>query len=142
MQTRRAFLALIAASFSAAVLAQAARGGRNPPLAIKGYDPVAYFVENRAVQGAASFAYDFDDSRYHFASAKNRDAFAANPERYTPQFGGLCTAGLADGRVVESDPTAFVVSDGKLYLFSAAKGVDRVRNDPSLLTKAHQRPAK
>ena len=59
-------------------------------------------------------------------------------DRYVPQFAGLCAAGLADGRTVESDPTAFLVRDGKLYLFSAAKGVDRVENDPSLLVKARQ----
>jgi YHS domain-containing protein len=137
MVRRRAILAFIAAWFSGAALAQSnARGV--PPVAIKGYDPVAYFVEGRPVKGMASIAYDFDGSRYYFSGAKNRELFAANPDRYAPQFAALCTAGLADGRIVESDPTAFVVRDGKLYLFQAAKGVERIRQDPSLLTKAHQ----
>lgn len=109
-----------------------------PPVAIKGYDPVAYFVEGRPVKGSASFAYDFDDQRYLFSSATNRELFAANPDRYAPQFHGLCAAGLADGRIVEPDPTAFVVRDGKLYLFQGPKGVQRVEKDASLLTKAHQ----
>jgi YHS domain-containing protein len=127
----------MAACFSGAALAQSSAGNA-PPLAIKGYDPVAYFVEGRPVKGMASIAYDFDGSRYFFSSAKNRALFAANPDRYAPQFAALCAAGLADGRIVESDPTAFVVRDGKLYLFQAAKGVERVVQDPSLLTKAHQ----
>jgi len=137
MDRRRAILALVATCASAAALAQSNALGV-PPVAIKGYDPVAYFVEGRPVKGVASIAYDFDGSRYFFSSAKNRDLFAASPDRYAPQFAALCAAGLADGRIVESDPTAFIVRDGKLYLFQAAKGVERVRQDPSLLTKAHQ----
>lgn len=128
---------VLAACFSGTALSQS-NAGSTPPVAIKGYDPVSYFVEGRPMKGMASSAHDFDGSRYHFSSAKNRELFAANPERYVPQFASLCAAGLGDGRIVESDPTAFVVRDGKLYLFSAAKGVDRVEKDPSLLIKAEQ----
>jgi YHS domain-containing protein len=127
----------MAACFGGAALAQSS-ADKGPPVAIKGYDPVSYFVEGRPVKGVPSIAYEFDDSRYFFASARNRGLFAANPERYVPQFHGLCAAGLADGRVVEPDPTAFVVRDGKLYLFQGPVGVQRVEKDPSLLTKAHQ----
>ena len=141
MNRRRTLLGILAACFSGAALSQPnARSA--PPLAIKGYDPVAYFVAGRPVKGLASIAYDFDDSRYFFSSAKNRDLFAASPDRYAPQFAALCAAGLADGRVIESDPTAFIVRDGKLYLFQAAKGVERVRKDPSLLGKAQQAHAR
>jgi YHS domain-containing protein len=121
--------------FAGTVLAQS--------VAIKGYDPVAYFESGRPVKGSPSIGYDFDGSRYLFSSQKNRDLFAANSERYAPQFSGLCAAGLADGRTVEADPTAFVVREGKLYLFQEQKGVERVKTDPSLLGKAHQaRPRK
>jgi YHS domain-containing protein len=141
MNRRRAILVLVAATFSCSALAQS-DAGTAPPLAIKGYDPVAYFVEGRAIKGTASLVRDFDDSRYHFSSAKNRELFAANPARYLPQFAGLCAAGLADGRVVESDPTAFVVRDGKLYLFQGLKGIERVKADPSLLARAHENARK
>ena len=137
MNRRRAILSLAAVCFSATVLAQP-KSGNAPGVAIKGYDPVSYFVNGKPLKGVASIAHDYDGSRYLFSSGKNRDLFAANPDRYVPQFGGLCSAGLADGRTVESDPTAFIVRDGKLYLFSAAKGVERVEKDPSLLTKARQ----
>jgi YHS domain-containing protein len=136
MHRRLAILAVIAACCLGSAFAQPAGSDRGP--AIKGYDPVAYFVAGRPVKGLASIAYDFDDSRYFFSSTKNRELFAANPDRYAPQFVGLCAAGLADGRRIESDPTSFVVRDGKLYLFSAPKGVERVEKDPSLLAKAHQ----
>jgi YHS domain-containing protein len=134
---RRRAIAALAACLGGTALAQS-NPSKLPAVAIKGYDPVSYFVDGRAVKGFASITHDFDDSRYLFSSARNRELFAANPERYLPQFHGLCAAGLADGRIVEPDPTAFVVRDGKLYLFQGPKGVQRVEKDPSLLTKAHQ----
>ena len=132
MKRRAAIAAIIALASSAAALAQP------PSVAIKGYDPVAYFTEARAVKGNPTISYDFDENRYYFSSTRHRDLFAADPERYAPQFAGLCAAGLADGRKVEPDPTAFVVQNGKLYLFEASRGVSRVKADPTLLDKAHQ----
>ena len=124
----------IASFFAGSALAQL--------VAIKGYDPVAYFEPGRPTKGQPSITHDFDGSRYFFSSQQNRERFAANPERYAPQFNGLCAAGLADGRMVEPDPTAFVVRGGKLYLFQGQKGVERVNADPSLLTQAHQNARK
>ena len=130
-------LALTAACVGGAALAQAPEG-KAPILAISGYDPVAYFTEGRALQGLPSITHDFGDRRYFFATARNRDLFATTPERYAPQFGGLCAAGLADGRMVDANPAAFLVRDGKLYLFQGPAGVQRAEKDPSLLTKAHE----
>jgi YHS domain-containing protein len=58
-------------------------------IAIKGYDPVAYFVENRAVKGKEEFEYLYEGTRWRFSSAAHRDLFTANPERYMPQYGGF-----------------------------------------------------
>ena len=58
-------------------------------VAIKGYDPVAYFTENRAVKGKSEFAYDWNEARWQFSKAENRDLFAANPQKYTPHHGGF-----------------------------------------------------
>ena len=57
-------------------------------VAIKGYDTVAYHTENRAVKGKSQFSYKWNDAKWYFASAENRDMFAADPERYAPQYGG------------------------------------------------------
>jgi YHS domain-containing protein len=57
-------------------------------VAIKGYDPVAYHTEGRAVEGQSQYVYAWNDAKWHFASAKNRDLFEADPERYAPQYGG------------------------------------------------------
>jgi hypothetical protein len=57
-------------------------------VAIKGYDTVAYYTENRAVKGKSEFSHEWNDAKWHFANAKNRDLFAAGPDRYAPQYGG------------------------------------------------------
>ena len=54
----------------------------------KRYDTVAYHNENRAVKGNSKFSYKWNDAKWLFASAGNRDLFASNPERYAPQYGG------------------------------------------------------
>ena len=131
---RRLVLFVIASILTGGALAQS--------VAIKGYDPVAYFEPGHPTKGSDSISYDFDGARYLFSSRKNRELFAKDPERYAPQFSGLCTGNLAYGRRVEADPTAFVVRDGKLYLFQGQKGVERVRADPSLFAKAHQNARK
>jgi YHS domain-containing protein len=57
-------------------------------VAIKGYDTVAYHTENRAMKGQSEFFYNWNDAVWYFATAENRDLFAADPERYAPQYGG------------------------------------------------------
>jgi YHS domain-containing protein len=86
---------------------------------LKGHDPVAYFTEGKPVKGDAKFSYDFDDQRYHFASAKHRAMFVADPDKYVPQFGGYCTGSMSRGVRNEGNPEAWVMVDGKLYVFGA-----------------------
>ena len=57
-------------------------------VAIKGYDPVAYHTEGRAVKGKSAFAHTWNDAKWHFATEANRDLFVSNPEKYAPQYGG------------------------------------------------------
>ena len=57
-------------------------------VAIKGYDTVAYHTEGRAVKGKKDFSHKWNDAKWYFASAGNRDLFVAEPERYAPQYGG------------------------------------------------------
>ncbi len=85
-------------------------------VAIHGYDTVAYFTEGKPVQGSGDFEQVWQDSRWQFASATNRDLFTANPDRYAPQYGGYCALGLAVGEYADADPNAWTIVDGKLYL--------------------------
>lgn len=85
-------------------------------VAIGGYDPVAYFTQSEAVLGNSQFNYDHEDAIWYFASAENRDLFAANPDRYTPQFGGYCAYAVAQGSTAAIDPDQFTIYNDKLYL--------------------------
>ena len=87
-------------------------------LAIEGYDPVAYFTEQKAVEGKESIALTSQGVTYHFATAADRDLFKANPAKYEPQYGGWCAYAMgANGEKVEIDPGTFKLLNGKLYLF-------------------------
>lgn len=86
-------------------------------LAIQGYDPVAYFTENKAVEGSDKISHTKADITYHFSSTKNRQLFIENPERYEPEYGGYCAYAMADGDKVRIDPETFKIIDNKLYLF-------------------------
>ena len=125
-------LALAVACFTTSVLAQ------SPPVSLKGHDPVSYFTDGRPVKGSAGINYDFDEARYLFSSQKNRERFASSPDRYTPQFAGLCATGMSMGMKAEADPSVFKIIDGKLYVFSSTLARDKVEQDPSLLAKSHQ----
>ncbi len=85
-------------------------------LAIRGYDPVAYFTDNKAVKGAENFTAQYKGSQFRFAAEANRAAFTANPERYAPQYGGFCAYAVALGNKAPIDPAAFTIVDNKLYL--------------------------
>lgn len=57
-------------------------------VAIRGLDVVAFHTEKRAVKGKKEFSYQWNDARWYFKNAENRDLFAADPLRFAPQFGG------------------------------------------------------
>lgn len=85
-------------------------------VAIKGYDTVAYFTDGRAIRGKSEYLFNWNDASWYFSKSENRDLFAANPERYAPQFGGHCAYGLAKGKLVAADPEEWTIVDGKLYM--------------------------
>lgn len=87
------------------------------PLAIKGYDPVAYFTLGKPTPGLPEIEYEWDEHRWRFASTEDRELFKADPARYAPQFGNYCAMALSKGEIVEADPKNWLISDGKLYVF-------------------------
>jgi YHS domain-containing protein len=84
--------------------------------ALKGYDPVAYFTESKPLLGDPKLAYHYQGADWYFASEKNRSMFKADPEKYTPQYGGYCAYGTADGHKAPTEADAWTIQDGKLYL--------------------------
>jgi len=85
-------------------------------LALSGYDPVSYFTDGKPVAGSAEFSLEWMDSTWRFASAAHRDAFRADPARYAPQYGGYCAWAVSQGDTASSDPSAWRIVGGKLYL--------------------------
>jgi YHS domain-containing protein len=87
-------------------------------IAIDGYDPVAYFAQNKSIKGSKNFAVSFDGIIYYCSSQTNKDILLKSPTKYEPQYGGWCAYAMgAKGTKVEIDPETFKILNGKLYLF-------------------------
>jgi hypothetical protein len=84
--------------------------------ALGGHDAVAYFTERRPVPGRRDITYSWKGVTWRFASAANRDLFAAAPEKYAPQFGGYCAWAVSEGYTAKGDPAHWKIVDGRLYL--------------------------
>lgn len=100
-------------------------------LALKGYDPVAYFTMGRPVQGKPEFEFAVDGVRYYFATAEHLEMFRKEPDRYAPQYQGLCAMGLgAKGYKVEADPNFWVIHEDRLYVTQRDFGPPAFKTDP------------
>jgi YHS domain-containing protein len=91
--------------------------GEEVPLAIKGYDPVAYFMDGKPTPGVPAFEYEWDNHVWRFSSAEHRELFKSDPTHYAPQFGNYCAMALSMGQLVIADPNNWLISNGKLYIF-------------------------
>jgi hypothetical protein len=111
------------------------------PLAIQGYDPVAYFTDGKPTQGKPEIEYGWDEHRYRFSTPEHRELFKADPVRYVPQFGNFCAMALAKGEIVVANPENWLISDGKLYVFGKPAPFGPVLFQQDLaanITKANQ----
>jgi YHS domain-containing protein len=88
-------------------------------VAIGGYDPVAY-RSGSAAKGDPRYAVDWRGGRWLFASAESKALFDANREKYAPEFGGFCAYAASKGFTAKTEPTAWRIEQGKLYLFNDA----------------------
>ena len=93
-------------------------------LAIEGYDPVAYFTDNKAVKGNAKFKSNYDGANYLFASAGHKAMFDANSAKYAPAYGGYCGYAASINRLSPISPEWFQIEDGKLILQHNKKAFD------------------
>jgi YHS domain-containing protein len=90
-------------------------------IAIKGYDPVAYFTDSRPAKGSPDHTHDWNGATWQFSSEGNRALFAADPDKYAPQYGGYCAWAVSRNDTAGIDPDAWKIVDGKLYLNYSAK---------------------
>ena len=109
-----AFFGIASLCASAAQEEQFPEGRR---IALSGYDPVAYFEDGQPAKGSREFWFTFDDVVYLFRSAQHRDKFAADPERFAPQYDGYCAGAVSKGYKTEPDPEAWLIANGRLFVF-------------------------
>jgi YHS domain-containing protein len=123
-------LAAAALSLSAGFLPAFAKDaintfGSDHNVAIGGLDTVAFFTEKKPVQGKDSISYEWKGAVWLFVSDADRTLFAADPEKYAPQWGGYCAVGISDGHVSKNPVKgSYDIHDGKLYLFAAGRKDD------------------
>lgn len=101
------------------------------PVMLLGHDPVAYFKRGAPQRGSTEFVVNLPARSYYFASAESKALFEAAPARYEPQYGGFCASGAAFAIKLGSDPTAWQVLDGRLFIFGDELGQTAWGVDPA-----------
>jgi hypothetical protein len=134
--TRRSLLigtpvVLVSGRAAAADISSPVPGKR---VALRGYDPVAYFTDGRPVQGDPRFWYEFDDTVYLFASAEHRTAFIGDPDHFAPQFRGFCAISISEGGHDEGQPDYWKIIDGTLFVFGKSFGPEAFAKDAAAIT--------
>jgi YHS domain-containing protein len=99
-------------------------------LALRGYDPVAYFETGKPTRGVAKITASYGGARYLFVTKAHRKSFLNNPSKYLPQFGGFCAVGTSFGEKVDVDPETGKIVNGKLYLNNGPKAQEIFDSDP------------
>jgi len=117
---------LMVLSFAAAIAPATAD---TVPLAIRGYDPVAYFAVGAPMRGLPQLEYEWDEQRYRFSRPEHRELFKSDPARYAPQFSSRCAMALTRGEIHEPHPEYWLISEGKLYIFGRRSGPELFKRD-------------
>lgn len=121
LSRRHVLTGLIAAPFVGAAFLTPAQAASNPiyaedGVAWDGHDPVGYFTKGAPTAGDAKFSFDYMGATVLFASDESRDMFAADPDKYAPQFGGYCAYAASKGYIAPTEPEAWTIYEDKLYL--------------------------
>jgi len=116
--------ALVASGFAAESGAKSLVLKNKDGLAIQGYDPVAYFTDNKPAKGNTKFSSEYDGAKYLFVSVEHKVLFDENPMKYAPAYGGYCGYAASIDRLSPVSPEWFQIIDGKLILQHNKKAFD------------------
>lgn len=121
MLTRRTFIASATAASTALLIPRGAFASEPPVfqsggIAINGFDPVAYFTMGKPVEGRADLTSDWNGATVQFADEAHKAMFDADPEKYAPRYGGYCAYAVSKGYTASTDPAAWSIYEGRLYL--------------------------
>ncbi len=140
---RRTIFTVMAAAAGAglahAASAQSRTGGApnlmHAGLGLKGYDPVAYFVDGKPAPGRDTLATSHNGLTWRFATAANLATFEKEPAKYLPVYGGFCAWGVSQGKLFDVDPaTGWMIADKKLHVFFNADILKLFKSDQVALT--------
>ena len=106
-------------------------GAGGEPVMLLGHDPVAYFTIGRPVRGSAQHKVSLPQRTYYFESERHAALFRADPARYEPQYGGFCASGAAFAVKLGSDPTAWQIEGGRLFIFGDIIGKTAWQLEPA-----------
>ena len=96
---------------------------------LEGYDPVAYFTDNKPVKGNAQFTSEYKGATYWFASADHLDQFKKGPQKFAPQYGAFCGYAVSIGKLRPVDPTIYQIENGRLILQHTKEAYDIFNED-------------
>ncbi len=102
---------------------------------LKGYDPVAYFKQGKAVKGKSSIRSTYNGAIYLFASESDKADFDKSPDKFAPQYGGFCAYSMSKHRARDIDPNVFFIYKGKLYVCTNESGLKVFKSDPDANVK-------
>lgn len=105
------------------------------PLALEGYDSVAYFAADKAARGNPQFSFVWKGAKWIFSNRENLAKFRSDPESYAPQFGSHCPVSLARGGTEKGDPGVWRIVKDKLYVFSNEDLAGEFDRDPDAVLK-------
>lgn len=133
--TRAILLAAFAVTMTASVAAAAADDVRllnldKNGVILDGYDPVAFFTDNKPVLGSDTFQSTYRGATYHFASADHKAMFEKDPAKYEPQFGAFCAYAVSVGRTAPIDVNTFSIIDGRLVVQHNSRAVGLWNKNP------------
>ena len=141
---RKIIVAALLVAFTSTSFAQDKKANNidDSKIGLLGYSPVSYLDLGLAQRGLKQYKSIYKDIAYYFTSADQKKSFEKNPERYMPQYGGYCAFGVYAGAKFRVDPTKFLVSNGKYYLFLNDVEVDAKQlwldgDEPKLVSTAN-----
>jgi hypothetical protein len=121
---------VLAAAQALAATTERIVADRHTGLAISGFDPVAYFTDAVPRLGVADYELASAGVIWRFRNEGNMAAFMADPEIYSPQFGGYDPVGVSRGVATAGHPQLWLVHEKRLYLFQSAETRERFSADP------------
>jgi YHS domain-containing protein len=125
-----AVIVLAAASVSLAATEPTLVNVDRDGVILDGYDPVAFFTDNKPVLGVAGIQTTYHGAIYRFASSEHKALFDKDPMKYEPQFGAFCAYAVSVGRTAPIDVKTFSIIDGRLVVQHNAKAVGLWNKDP------------